>query len=149
MTKRRNIVRVTTSVQAANNMTPEDWEYVEYLQNQILTFLGDKESALAKIVRVESGKFHLVGSLHMAKSYDYVATILKNHGPMTPQAIRIKSRDYNIRVKKGKTRKEGEWGLSPRTVNFALRWLLKRNLVKRYRLVQNDQRQPTYEWIGG
>jgi len=149
MTKRINKVRITASEKAAMNMTPEDWEYVEYLQSQILTFLGDKESSMAKIIQTESGRFHLLGSSRSAKSYDYVATILRNHGPMTPQAIKIKSEDYNIRVKKGNIRKDGEKGLSPRTVNFALRWLLKRNLVKKYRLVQNDQRQPTYEWIGG
>ena len=61
MTKRRNSVRITTSVRAADNMTPEDWEYVEYLQGQILSFLGDKESALAKIIQVESGRFYLRG----------------------------------------------------------------------------------------
>lgn len=141
MTKRRNSVRVTASVRAADNMTSEDWEYVEYLQEQILTFLGDKESSLAKIVQVESGEFYLRGSMRTARSYDYVATILRNHGPMTPQAIQIKSEGYLVR-------KNGKKGLAPRAVNFALRWLLKRKLVERYRLVQSDQRQPTYKWIG-
>lgn len=149
MTRRSNRVSIVTSERAAMNMTPTDWEYIEYLQQQILTFLGDKAAEMINVVQAEDGEYPTDGMLRSARSYDYVATILRNHGPMTPQDIQIRSERYLYRKSGGKTRKDGEKGLSPRTVNFALRWLLKRKLVKKYRLVQNDQRQPTYEWIGG
>lgn len=149
MTRRSNRVTVTASERAAMNMTTEDWEHVENLQNQILSFLGGKAAEMIDVKQAEDGEYPTDGMLRSARSYDYVATILRNHGAMTPQAIQIKSKDYLIRKSGGKARKDGEKGLSPRTVNFALRWLLKRKLVKKYRLVQNDQRQPTYEWIGG
>jgi len=149
MGRRSNSVKVAASERAAMNMNHADWEYVEYLQSQILSFLGDKAKEMIDVKQAEGDEYPTDGMLKSARSYDYVATILRNHGPMTPQDIQIKSEKYLIRMKKGKARKDGEKGLSPRTVNFALRWLLKRNLVKKYRLVQNDQRQPTYEWIGG
>ena len=149
MTRRRNRVDVTASERASNNMVPADWEHVERLQSQILSVLRDRAAEMIDVKQAEGGEYPTDGMLRSAKSYDYVATILKNHGPMTPQDIQIKSKEYFIRKRGGKARKDGEKGLSPRTVNFALRWLLKRKLVRKYRLVQNDQRQPTYEWIGG
>lgn len=149
MARRSNRVKIVTSERAAMNMTSEDWEYVEHLQSQILSFLSDKAAQMMLVVQAEEGEYPTDGMLRSARSYDYVATILRNHGPMTPQAIQIKSEGYLFRKSGGKARKDREKGLSPRTVNFALRWLLKRKLVRKYRLVQNDQRQPTYEWIGG
>ena len=141
MTRRSNRVTVATSVRAAANMTLEDWGYVEHLQSQILSFLSDKAAEFIDVVQAKGDEYPTDGMRRSARSYDYVATILRNRGPMTPQAIMVSSEKYLVR-------KNGKRGLAPRTVNFALRWLLKRNLVKKYKLVQNDQRQPTYEWVG-
>lgn len=146
MTRRSNRVTVTTSKRAAANMTLEDWEYVEHLQSQILSFLSDKAAEFIDVVQAKDDEYPTDGMRRSARSYDYVATILRNHGAMTPQDIQIKSREYLIRKSRGRARKDGERGLSPRTVNFALRWLLKRGLVEKYRLIQNDQRQPQYRW---